>query len=255
MFEELDGAVAVVTGGARGLGLAMATALAGQGARIALLDLLPEVEASAADLAVRTGVAAVGITADVTSPASLAGAFDQVEQALGVPRVLVNAAGIDGTADAVEVDPSFWQRVMDVNVSGTFYSCEAFARRAFAAGVSGSIVNISSMSAFVVNVPQRQAVYNTSKAAVDQLTRSLAVEWIGRGVRVNAIAPGYFLTDMTRATVEAEPEMARCWLAHIPAGRMGEPPDLAGLVVFLASDASRYVVGESVVIDGGYSIV
>jgi NAD(P)-dependent dehydrogenase (short-subunit alcohol dehydrogenase family) len=98
-------------------------------------------------------------------------------------------------------------------------------------------------------------VYNTSKAAVDQLTRSLAVEWIGRGVRVNAIAPGYFLTDMTRDTIEAEPEMARRWLAHIPAGRMGEPPDLAGLVVFLASDASRYVVGESVVIDGGYSIV
>jgi NAD(P)-dependent dehydrogenase (short-subunit alcohol dehydrogenase family) len=255
MFEDLDGTVAVVTGGARGLGLAMATALAGQGARVALLDLLPGVEASAADLAARTGVTVVGVTADVTSPASVAGAFDQVEQALGAPRVLVNAAGVAGTADAVEVDPSFWQRVMDVNVSGTFYACQAFARRAFAAGVRGSIVNISSMSAFVVNVPQRQAVYNTSKAAVDQLTRSLAVEWIGRGVRVNAIAPGYFLTDMTRGVVEAEPEMAQRWLAHIPAGRMGEPPDLAGLVVFLASDASRYVVGESVVIDGGYSIV
>jgi NAD(P)-dependent dehydrogenase (short-subunit alcohol dehydrogenase family) len=255
MFEDLDGKVAVVTGGARGLGLAMATALAGQAARVALLDLLPEVEASTADLAAHAGVDAVGISVDVTSPASVAAAFEQVERALGVPRVLVNAAGISGTADAVEVDASFWQHVMDVNVSGTFYACQAFARRAFAADVTGSIVNISSMSAFVVNVPQRQAVYNTSKAAVDQLTRSLAVEWIGRGVRVNAIAPGYFLTDMTRATVEAEPEMARRWLGHIPAGRMGEPPDLAGLVVFLASDASRYVVGESVVIDGGYSIV
>jgi NAD(P)-dependent dehydrogenase (short-subunit alcohol dehydrogenase family) len=90
---------------------------------------------------------------------------------------------------------------------------------------------------------------------VDQLTRSLAVEWIPHGIRVNAIAPGYFLTDMTQATVDAEPEKARQWLAHIPAGRMGRPDDLAGLVVFLASDASRYVVGESIVVDGGYSIV
>jgi len=255
MFEDLQGRTAAVTGGARGLGLAMATALAEQGARVALLDVLPEVAASAKELAARTGVDTVGVTVDVTAPESVASAFAQVESALGVPQVLVNAAGISGTEPAVDVDPAFFRRVMDVNVSGTFFACQEFARRAFAAGVPGTVVNISSMSAFVVNVPQRQSVYNASKAAVDHLTRSLAVEWIEQGVRVNAIAPGYFLSDMTRAVVESEPEKAREWVARIPAGRMGEPPDLAGLVVFLASDASRYVVGETVVIDGGYSIV
>ena len=255
LFGDLVGRVAVVTGGARGLGLAMARALVGQGVRVALLDLLPQVEDSAAGLADATGGEVTGVVADVTSPESVDGAFAQVIEGLGTPRVLVNAAGISANEAAEEIDLELWRRAMDVNVVGTLLPCQRFARAAFAAGVSGSVVNISSMSAFIVNVPQRQATYNASKAAVDHLTRSLAVEWIGRRVRVNAIAPGYFLTDMTRGAVESEPEWARQWLAHIPAGRMGEPDDLAGLVVYLASDASRYVVGATVVIDGGYSIV
>jgi NAD(P)-dependent dehydrogenase (short-subunit alcohol dehydrogenase family) len=255
LFDDLDGRVAVVTGGARGLGLAMARALVGAGVRVALLDLLPEVESSAAALAADTGGAVLGVVADVTSPESVDAAFEVVADRLGAPQVLVNAAGIAATEPAEDVELAFWRRALEVNVTGTLVPCQRFARGAFSAGVGGSIVNISSMSAFIVNVPQRQSAYNASKAAVDHLTRSLAVEWVGRGVRVNAIAPGYFLTDMTRGTVEAEPEWARQWLAHIPAGRMGEPDDLAGLVVFLASDASRYVVGATIVIDGGYSIV
>jgi NAD(P)-dependent dehydrogenase (short-subunit alcohol dehydrogenase family) len=255
LFGDLDGKVAVVTGGARGLGLAMARALVGQGVRAALVDLLPEVEDSATALAGETGGEVVGVVADVTAPESLDAAFDRVAGALGTPQVLVNAAGIAATLPAVDVTPEFWHRAMDVNVAGTFYTCQRFARDAIGAGRPGSVINISSMSAFIVNVPQQQAVYNASKAAVDHLTRSLAVEWIGHGIRVNAIAPGYFLSDMTRASIEAEPERGREWLARIPAGRMGEPDDLAGLVVFLASDASRYVVGASIVIDGGYSIV
>ena len=255
MFEDLQGKLCVVTGGGRGLGLAMAEALARQGARLALLDLRPEVEQSASRLAASTGAETLGVTADVTRPDSVREAFDDVVSRLGPPSVLVNAAGVSGDAEALDVSPQRWHQVMDINAYGTFVTCTEFARRVFDAGSTGSIVNISSMSAFVVNVPQRQAVYNASKAAVDQLTRSLAVEWIGRGVRVNAIAPGYFLTDMTRATVDAEPDKARQWVDHIPAGRMGQPPDLGGLAVFLASDASSYVVGESIVVDGGYSIV
>jgi NAD(P)-dependent dehydrogenase (short-subunit alcohol dehydrogenase family) len=255
LFGDLHGTVAVVTGGARGLGLAMARALVGQGVRTALVDLLPEVEDSATALAAETGGAVVGVVTDVTSTESLDAAFTRVEELLGTPQVLVNAAGIAATEPAVDVTAEFWRRAMDVNAGGTFFACQRFARGAIAAGLPGSVINISSMSAFVVNVPQQQSVYNASKAAVDHLTRSLAVEWIGQGIRVNAIAPGYFLTDMTRFTVEAEPEWARQWLAHIPAGRMGQPDDLAGLVVFLASDASRYVVGASITIDGGYSIV
>jgi NAD(P)-dependent dehydrogenase (short-subunit alcohol dehydrogenase family) len=255
LFGDLAGKVAVVTGGARGLGLAMARALVGQGMRAALLDLLPEVERSAATLHADSGGEVVGLVADVTSPESVDAAFGQVADRWGTPQVLVNAAGIAATRPAEDLDLAFWRQAMDVNVVGTLVPCQRFAHGAFAAGVPGSIVNVSSMSAFVVNVPQRQAAYNASKAAVDHLTRSLAVEWVGRGVRVNAIAPGYFLTDMTRGAVEDEPAWARQWLAHIPAGRMGEPDDLAGLVVYLASDASRYVVGATIVIDGGYSVV
>jgi len=148
-----------------------------------------------------------------------------------------------------------WQKTIDVNLTGTFLACQAFARSVFAVQGAGTVVNISSMSAFVVNIPQHQAAYNASKAAVDQLTRSLAVEWISRGIRVNAIAPGYFLSDMTRQFIDANPDLGSGWTARIPAGRMGEPADLRGLVSFLASDDSKYIVGESIVIDGGYSII
>ena len=255
MFEDLDGKVAVVTGGARGLGLEMADALAEQGCAVVLLDLGDGVGAAAARLGERRGVPTLGLRADVTDDAALASAFGRVVDELGTPSVLVNAAGVAAWSDAEAMPAAEWRRVVDINLTGTFLACQAFAPSVFAAGGSGSIVNVSSMSAFVVNVPQRQAAYNASKAGVDQLTRSLAVEWVARGIRVNAIAPGYFLSDMTRQFIDANPETGEGWRARVPAGRLGEPPDLRGLVVFMASDASRYVVGESVVIDGGYSLV
>jgi len=222
---------------------------------VVLLDLGDGVGAAAARLGERRGVATLGLRADVTDDAALASAFGRVVDELGTPSVLVNAAGVAAWSDAEAMPAAEWRRVVDINLTGTFLACQSFARSVFAAGGSGSIVNVSSMSAFVVNVPQRQAAYNASKAAVDQLTRSLAVEWVARGIRVNAIAPGYFLSDMTRQFIDANPETGEGWRARVPAGRLGEPPDLRGLVVFLASDASRYVVGESVVIDGGYTLV
>ena len=255
MYEDLRGKIAVVTGGARGLGFQMATALARLGAEIALIDLLPDVAESAARLAQTEAVRTVGISADVTSADSIGGAVAAVAGSLGTPSILVNAAGITEWGDSVDVTPEQWRKVIDVNLTGTFFSCQAFARSVFAAGASGAIVNVSSMSAFVVNIPQHQVSYNASKAAVDQLTKSLAVEWISKGIRVNAVAPGYFLSDMTKQFLESNEELGKYWNHLIPAGRMGEPADLDGVVAFLASDASKYVVGESIVIDGGYSIV
>src|SRR6476646_402152 len=184
----------------------MADALAEQGCAAGRLDLGDGVGASAAGLGERRGVPTLGLRADVTDDAALASAFGRVLDELGTPSVLVNAAGVAAWSDAEAMPAAEWRRVVDINLTGTFLACQSFARSVFAAGGSGSIVNVSSMSAFVVNVPQRQAAYNASKAAVDQLTRSLAVEWVARGIRVNAIAPGYFLSDMTRQFIDSTPE-------------------------------------------------
>ena len=246
---------AVVTGGARGLGLAIATALARHGAQIALLDLLEGVTDSARTLSEATGRPAIGLRCDVTDEDSLSAALDATEAQLGVATVLVNAAGIASPTAALDVSRAEWDRVLAVNITGTFLPSQQFARRVIAAGREATVVNISSMSGEIVNVPQTQAAYNTSKAAVAMLTKSLAVEWLPAGIRVNAIAPGYVASDMTRAVVADNPQMAQEWESRIPAGRMGQPDELGDLVVYLASDRSRYVVGQNVVIDGGYTLI
>jgi NAD(P)-dependent dehydrogenase (short-subunit alcohol dehydrogenase family) len=255
MFEDLAGRVAIVTGGARGLGLSMARALARQGVHIGLVDLLEDVMTSGEELAREQGVRCAGVTADVTSQTNLARAFASVAGELGSPSLLVNAAGITIWGDSLDVPPETWQKVIDVNLTGTFLACQAFARICRDQGYGGAIVNISSMSGRVVNVPQHQASYHASKAGVDMLTKALAVEWAEFGIRVNAIAPGYFLSDMTRQFTEANPELAARWRAMTPAGRMGEPSDLDGLVVYLCSDASAYLMGQTVVIDGAYTAI
>ena len=255
MFEDLAGRTAVVTGGARGLGLSAARALAGHGVRVGLLDVVSEVVDSAAALSAETGAATLGVRADVVSAQDVAAAFAQVAGGLGSPSLLVNAAGITVWEDSIDAPAESWRRVIDINLTGTFLTCQALARACRDDAHPGAIVNISSMSGRVVNVPQHQASYNASKAAVDQLTQSLAVEWAELGVRVNAIAPGYFLSDMTRQFTDANPELATRWRSMIPLGRMGEPPDLDALVVYLCSDASGYMIGQSVVIDGGYTVV
>ncbi|NAZ82958.1 SDR family oxidoreductase [Kineococcus sp. R8] len=252
---DLEGQTALVTGGARGIGLAIARELATRGANVALGDLNPDVAEVAAELEAEWDVTAVGTGLDVTDPASVEAAFGVVTETLGPPTLLVNCAGITHTRDAIDVTLEEWNRVIGVNLTGTFLVCQAFARSCAAAASPGAVVNIASMSGRIVNVPQPQASYNASKAAVEALTKSLAVEWIPLGVRVNAVSPGYIASDMTRQFTDANPEMGAFWRSRIPTGEMGEPEDVAGLVAWLLSPAARYVVGQSFVIDGGYTIV
>jgi NAD(P)-dependent dehydrogenase (short-subunit alcohol dehydrogenase family) len=253
MFEDLAGQTAVVTGGARGLGLSLATALARQGVSVALLDVLPQVTESAAALAAEHEVRAAGYVVDVTDPEAVEAAVGQAEAELGTASVLITAAGVTIWGDSTDVEPATWRKVLSINLDGTFYAVQSFARRALASGGPASVIMISSMSGLVVNQPQFQASYSASKAAVAQLAKALAVEWAGAGIRVNAIAPGYFLSDMTRTFTEANPDLAERWVASIPMGRMGDPSDLHGLVVYLASSASSYLTGQNIVIDGGYT--
>ncbi|MFV0428773.1 MAG: SDR family oxidoreductase [Arachnia sp.] len=256
MFEDLIGKSALITGGARGLGLGMAQALAGCGVHVGLVDILDSVEQSARKVADEYNVTSVAVIADLTDQRQVVRAFDEVEAGLGAPvDILVNSAGVSVFADAIDISPEQWQRVMDINLGATWACAQIQAQRSRDRGRAASIINIASMSSFIVNVPQHQTAYNVSKAAVSMLTKCLAVEWLPLQIRVNAIAPGYFASDITRQFTDQNPELGREWVSRIPLGRMGEPPELGGLVAYLASDESSYVVGQSYVIDGGFTIV
>ena len=249
------GRTAIVTGGARGLGLAMARALAAHGAAIALFDRLTTVANAAEALGKETRTPTIGLEVDVTDPDSMTLALDRVASELGLATVLVNSAGITSGNPALDTTRNEWTSLLNINVTGTFLMSQAFAARVIDAGAEATIVNITSMSSLIVNVPQTQTPYNVSKAAVSMLTKSLAIEWLPHGIRVNGIAPGYFASDMTRDFAISNPEMAEEWVSRIPIGRMGEPFELGELLVYLASERSRYVVGQNIVIDGGYTIV
>lgn len=254
-MPDLTGSVAVITGGGRGIGYSLAQALATSGASVGLIDVLDDVGDSAMQLASDTGVATAAFRSDVRDPQELDQAFTDLERTLGTADILITSAGITIWGDSVDVTAEEWSRVIDINLSGTFFAAQSFARRLLASGRPGSAIFISSMSGHIVNVPQFQASYNASKAAVTHLGKSLAVEWAKAGIRVNCLEPGYTLSDMTRQFMDANPDLARQWTDMIPAGRMGEPKDLVGATLFLASQDSAYVTGQSIVIDGGYTAI
>jgi NAD(P)-dependent dehydrogenase (short-subunit alcohol dehydrogenase family) len=255
MTGSLAGRTAVVTGGSRGLGYAMAEALGREGVNLVLVDLLDTVTEAAGRLDEQLPGSVIAHRCDVTDADQVAGIFDHATQDLDTATILINAAGIAWNEPALTVAADKWRQVLDVNITGTFLPCQAFARTLVDAGQTGSIVNIASMSGMVVNVPQPQAAYNTSKAAVSMLTASLAIEWLPLGIRVNAIAPGYFGSDMTKAVSVQEPEMVAEWIRRTPAGRMGRPEELGPLVNYLCGEHSDFVVGQTIVIDGGYTLL
>jgi NAD(P)-dependent dehydrogenase (short-subunit alcohol dehydrogenase family) len=255
MTGSLAGRTAVITGGSRGLGYAMAEALGREGANLVLVDLLDTVTEAAGRLDEQLPGSVIAHRCDVTDADQVASIFDHATQDLDTATILINAAGIAWNEPALTVAADKWRQVLDVNITGTFLPCQAFARTLVEAGQTGSIVNIASMSGLVVNVPQPQAAYNTSKAAVSMLTASLAIEWLPLGIRVNAIAPGYFGSDMTKAVSVQEPEMVAEWIRRTPAGRMGRPEELGPLVNYLCGENSDFVVGQTIVIDGGYTLL
>ena len=249
----LEGRTALVTGAFSGLGQHFAQVLAAHGAKVALLGRRIELgQRVAAEIGAAVGRPAdvLAFEADVTQPGSVTSAFARASDALGVATVVVNNAGTVKRMPSLEVTDADWQGVVDVNLSGVFRVAQAAARAMVGAGTGGSIVNIASILA--LRVRPQVASYAATKAAVAQLTKALALEWAEHGIRVNALAPGYFETDINRDLLRSPAGQAL--ISRIPQQRVGQMADLDGPLLLLASDASAYMTGAVIPVDGGHVV-
>jgi NAD(P)-dependent dehydrogenase (short-subunit alcohol dehydrogenase family) len=247
---RLDDQVALVTGAASGIGRGIALGLAASGAEVACFDLAgPALDSVVAEIG-ETGRHAIAVAGDVTDPDSLTEAVARTESDLGPLTLAVNSAGVADAAPAESMSLQQWRRVVDIDLTGVFLSCQAEARAMLPRG-RGAIVNIASMSGSIVNRGLLQAHYSSAKAGVVHLSRSLAMEWADRGVRVNAISPGYTATPMN-----SRPEVAdqvRRFEADTPLGRMARVDELVGPAIFLLSDAASFCTGVDLLVDGGFT--
>jgi NAD(P)-dependent dehydrogenase (short-subunit alcohol dehydrogenase family) len=249
---RLGGRTALVTGGGRGIGLACVEALAEAGAVVTIADSVATAAEEGRDAMRAKGYDVSVAVMDVTKPGEVTETADAFVRRHGRIDILVNNAGIARSETPAEtVTDEHWLNVIDVNLNGVFWCCRAFGRHMLAKK-AGSIVNMGSMSGFIVNKPQEQAFYNASKAGVHHLTKSLAAEWGARGVRVNAVAPTYINTPLN-AFAKENAKMFAAWMDGTPMGRMGEVEEIASVVLFLAGDAASLMTGSVVVVDGGYT--
>jgi len=247
---SLAGKVAFVTGAGRGLGRAGALALAGAGADVVLVSRTrSQLEETAASIET-LGRKSLVVTADTRNSAEVEAAVRATVEAFGRIDILFNNAGTNVRKNVVDMPDEDFHTIMDTNVKGAFLVARAVARQ-MVLQRSGAIINMSSMSA--VSAEPTKAVYAASKGAMALLTKGLALELAPHGIRVNAIAPGYMLTSLVKGGLDADPARKERVLARIPLGRLGEPEEIGGAVVFLASDASRYITGASLSIDGGWT--
>jgi NAD(P)-dependent dehydrogenase (short-subunit alcohol dehydrogenase family) len=247
---SLAGKVAVVTGASRGIGRALAQALGEAGAAVAVTARTAQPAERAAEALRAAGITALPVSLDVTDPAQVDRMVERVSDRLGPIDVLVNNAGISIGRAALDTPEQVWREVLATNLDGVWHCCKAVGAGMVARG-SGSIVNIGSMSGMIVNRPRWQPPYLASKAAVHQLTKALAAEWAPHGVRVNAVAPGYILTE---ASPVDQPEYREWCVEPAAMKRYGLPEELGPAVVFLASGASSFMTGSVMVIDGGYTL-
>jgi NAD(P)-dependent dehydrogenase (short-subunit alcohol dehydrogenase family) len=247
---DISGRKALVTGAARGIGKVLALTLAEAGCDVSLVGLHIEgLEEVAAELH-RIGVKALAYQVDVSKKDEVDRAFSKTAKEFGRLDICVNNAGVSFQMPVEDMPEEEWDNIIDTNMKGVFL-CSQAAARIMIPQRSGCIINLASISGHAVNVPQKQAVYNSSKAGVAMLTKSMALEWAEYGIRVNALSPGYMKTEMTLSTMShLFPE----WEAITPLGRLGEPEELRGALLFLASDASSYMIGHDMIIDGGYTI-
>ena len=237
---RLDGRVAIVTGGASGIGYDTVKALQDSGAQTAIVDINPERGQKAAK-----ELDTAFFQADLTKSEQVKRVADQVQE------IAFNNAGIAYNVPSEDCSDEDWLRVININLNAVFFCCREFGKIMLQQG-KGSIINTASMSGIVSNTPQPQSAYNASKAGVIMLTKSLAGEWAKRGVRVNSISPGYIGTELTKMGM-ARTEWYNDWLKFTPMGRVGEPREVSAAVVFLASDASSFFTGSNLVVDGGYT--
>jgi NAD(P)-dependent dehydrogenase (short-subunit alcohol dehydrogenase family) len=250
---RLDGRVALVTGGGQGIGRAFAHALGEAGAAVAIDDIIfSRAETVAAELQGK-GIDALAIEADVRAADQVQRMVAAVLERWGHLTIAVNNAGIGAWIDAETQSEDDWDLMMNTNLKGVYLCAQAEARVMLKAGY-GKIINTASMSGHIVNMPQNQSAYNASKAGVLHLTRSLAAEWAARGIRVNSISPGYTRTQLVADLLQTPQgkEMLPHWMSRTPAGRMAEVTDLTGAVVYLAAEASDFMTGSDLTIDGGY---
>ncbi len=249
---RLDGKKIFVTGGARGIGKSVATAFAEAGADIAIVDIdIAEAQKTADAIAKAHGNKMIAIKADVTNPDDVNKMVETVVKEFGRLDVAFCNAGICMNIPAEEMTFEQWQKVININLTGVFLTAQAAGKVMIKQG-GGSIINTASMSAHIVNVPQPQCSYNASKAGVIMLTKSMAIEWATKNVRVNCISPGYMATELTMSSPSLKPLIEK-WNDMAPMHRMGKPEELQSICVYLAGDTSSFTTGSDFVVDGAFT--
>ena len=249
MFR-LDGKVALVMGGAGGIGEALSEGLSAQGAKVVISSRKQSaIDEAAAKIQAKTGNEVIGIASDVTNEESVASLVDQVVAKYGTIDILVNAMGWNIKRDAFEYPMDDWRQLMDINITGTMIACKQVGAKVFKAKKAGKIINLSSVRG-ISGKAGGNVGYSATKGAVQMITKSLALEWAPFNINVNAIGPALVITQGT-IHIKNNPELAEQYKKGVPLGRLGEPEDMVGATIFLASDAASFVTGQTIFVDGG----